>query len=548
MALMMFLNRFNKPNTMHGGHAGAPGDEALARASLSLVLGRILSIVVGLLSIPILLSGLGTEGFAVWALLLGGGVAFSTLELGMFPTVMKQASLDSSLPAVVKQARLNAVVTNARLLLMVAFGLVAVPLLILLWQMDWSRGAWLSGHASQWLIMAVFVAVFLSAWLRVGVAALLVQGRLQAMTKLTIWQSVLPNVCMWVVVAVQPSVMTVVLVYWCSLLVVTLGLLWRFSPALVGLFDQRRLRWSRMRMLLRHGLSVQFGELSYFVQFHLDKFLLAWLVGMPAVAQYEIASRGVQAMRSLPLAAMPPFLATLSTLDQHSKTLQTTYWQMMRLVLMLASAVIVVPLIFAPLWLPYWVGSDWPAEHLIYLFVWLGLGAVGSAMAFPASCVAQATGLLKLEVKTNIVMLVLNVALTVALISYLGALGAALGTTTALCSGAVLYTYRLHREMQWPIRMTLFALRYFIAALSGLVMLAVVVHVSLLQAVVVVESMAFWTVVLGLTLSCITGLLWWALQHTHLRVLWVGWFQSMRFQSKWFQSRTLSMRFFKTWR
>jgi len=65
-------------------------------AALMMIGSRILSIVIGLLGIPILLSCLGSEIYGGWAVLLGGSFAFYVLEFGMSATVVKYLAEKSS--------------------------------------------------------------------------------------------------------------------------------------------------------------------------------------------------------------------------------------------------------------------------------------------------------------------------------------------------------------------------------------------------------------------------------------------------------------------
>jgi len=95
-------------------------------SALLMMAARVFSIVIGLAGIPVLLSQLGMDNFAAWAVLLGGSLAFYTLEMGMTPTVVKfLAESDDS-----DNDGVSSIISNATALLVISFTSAGILLFV----------------------------------------------------------------------------------------------------------------------------------------------------------------------------------------------------------------------------------------------------------------------------------------------------------------------------------------------------------------------------------------------------------------------------------
>ena len=428
-------------------------------SALLMMAARVFSIVIGLAGIPILLSQLGMDHFAAWAVLFGGSLAFYTLEMGMTPTVVKfLAEADQH-----DNMMVSKIISNAMILMLLSFTIAGA----LLYSFVSPLAAWLNLPDTALLsaggmISFVFVAVGLSSLLRVGINTFFAARQFDAVAGISVFQSVASNIATWIIAFSFHRLDMVLIAYWLTqLLVLALSLIWarrscqwRFLPS--------SLRLTTITTMLKHGFNLQFNELMYFVHFQFDKMIIAGFAGLSEVAHYEVASRAAQALRSLPFTAISTMLPTATERLASGAEIWGDYMAMTRASGMAAILFLLLPLAVSPVFLFAWVGQI--GFHGRWVFMLLACGIAISVLAMPVSNFIQAMGKTVIDARFALISITMNVTFSLILIQQWGKEGAAAGTALAMAVTGIAYMNKFHKlqgrrlmetldhlvEMLWP--------------------------------------------------------------------------------------------------
>ncbi len=428
----------------------------ILNSALFMIGSRIISMAVGLAGIPILLTSLKTEHFAAWAVLLGGSVAFYSLEMGMTPTVVKFLSESDR-----KHHNVSTVLSNAVILLgliyLLAFAavcLVADPLT------SWLKLPDTPTLSASGLLIFVFIMVFASSLLRVGENTLHAVRRFDLVALISVIQALISNICAWSVAYATHRLDLVIYSYWVCQVVIFAFVLagarrvvpWRFSFALVSTRD--------LQSMLSHGLYLQFSDFSNFIQFQFDKMIIAGFAGLSEVAHYEIGNRSAMALRGMCSSGLGTFLPTAARRYAGGEDIWPSYLEMTRVALLLVILFLLIPIIVSPLFLFAWVGQI--GFHGRFVFMLLAMGISVAVLALPVSIFVQAMGRTVLEAKVAICTIVINVSLSLILVRHWGKEGAAAGTGLAMMLTGAGYMYLFHRIFHKSFASTLgYLARYY---------------------------------------------------------------------------------------
>ena len=441
--------------------------EGAFRPAGMLVMARIANIIVALGMIPVLVHFLGGEGFAAWALLLALSVAFSAFEMGMVPTFVKLAA-----PLIEQQnrAQVASVAGHAAAILFMAF-LAAAPL-VLLFSGDIARalhlpdGPWLSGAQ---MIVFVFAAVAVRAVLQFGALSFNAARRFGTLAVFSFAQSLAANCAATIAAALTGRVDLALAAFWASQLAVLVFAAISAREFYPGVRRLALPRAATLRSMFSHGLKIQICDWAQIINFQFDKFLLASFMGLWTVAPYEVANRGVLALRSIPISGLDSFLATAAINRESGQDPWPQYQTFTRMASDAAIVFLIIPVVIAPVFLYAWTGEMGYAARWAFLF--LLIGAAGNILAMPAALLAQATGRADIQARSALASMVINIPLSIVLVLKWEMAGAAAGTAIAMLTGSALLMVQVHRAHGRPLATTLRSLSYawplLIAALAS---------------------------------------------------------------------------------
>jgi O-antigen/teichoic acid export membrane protein len=448
---------------------------SVATPAALLIAARIANMVLGLAVIPVLLTFLGTEHFAAWALLLALGAAFSLLELSMPPTYVRAVA---PLIHAGRTREARQVTANALCIVFLSFGIASVPLIaaasVLVKAVGLPDGQLLSAVE---LVVFVFIASSLRALLQFGSLRLNAARKFGALAASSFLQSFSSNLAAALAAIITGTLEYAVIAFWIAqlLALTAVGIAARIAlpeSNAEGDTDRVAPSYSGLRELLKHALPLQVYDWAQVVSYQFDKFVIAAISGLPSVALYEIGNRSVLALRSIPASGIDSFLATASIGQTDRDALWKEYVRITKLAFVAVVVFILAPLAVAPFLLYAWTGDV--GFEARWVFANLAVGAAFSIVALPAAAMVQAAGRSDLQARAALASLLINVPVSYILVNQFGPAGAAAGTATAMSLSATLLVVATYRAYTRPLRESLGVLRECIPMVSGVTLLCTV--------------------------------------------------------------------------
>ena len=422
-------------------HAGLLGPAAM------MVGARLASMVMGIVTIPFLIHYLGSTGFASWALLLALGAGFTLLDLGT-PHVVVRYLARPAAGGNWDQAR--STLGGVWILLALSYGAGLVALL------------WAAGPLAAWLrlpdsvlfspsqaVCLVFVAVMLRTFLETVTRTLYAARRFSAVASIALLQPFLANLAAIVMAWGSRRLDLTLLAYW-SVQLGVLGVTFIASRSLcLPRFDAGAFRVPLMREMCAYGLKSQMDQWAQFITFQFDKFIIAGLVGLWAVAPYEVANRCVLALRSVPASGVETMLPGAVIECATPGDAWRWYQASTRLTVYAVCVFMLAPLAIAPVFLYAWTGELGYVGRWVFLA--LIAGAMAGMLALPAAILAKASGRADLPAASAVASILLNIPLSLALVLKWGLAGAAVGTGVALVLSAARLVRSVHAHFGWRV-------------------------------------------------------------------------------------------------
>ncbi len=428
-------------------------DVATLTRNVAWLLGtRMVTMAIGLLGLPILMSTLGLLQFGSWAVLLGGTFAFGTLELGMSSAVMRWTTL-ALMPESERFGAhdINAIMSNSLACAAAVFALAGIPLFVLAEPL----AAWLNLPATEWFsagqcIMIVYSTVSIMALLRCTVAPMLAARRMDVHAGFTTLQAFVGAAATWGVawttrrldMVLVANALAIITVQVFAALWTRRRMPWRLAP--------RTLDRGLARAMLGYGISLQFSDLSTFVMYQFDKLIISGVVSPVEVTHYEVASRSAQSLGSISSAPFIAFTPTLTERHGRREDPSADLLRMLRLTVLGTGLFLLLPLAVARIGLFAWVGQI--GYHAAATFGLLALSVISTTLVMPLSISAQAMGRASMELTRAAGAMIINVPASVLLINAYGKEGAAMGTLIACVIANSLFAAWLLRALALPWR------------------------------------------------------------------------------------------------
>ena len=418
------------------------GDK-IVRNTFFVFVGRVWFVLLSLALTPYLLHGLGSAMYGVWVLIDGVGRAISLLDFGFGTSFVKyvaehEARRDRDGVSAVFSAGLVFYAGIAIVLGCVAF-VASQPIL------DFLAGSTqLTAGARDALRAAIFASVcanFMAVY----------QSVVNGLQKMHITNGIMAGISLAFVVGCVIAVkggygVLGVAVSQLVTQVIGIGISRHFAlrevPSLRFTTAGVQREWRR---LFGYGLNIYLSNVAAIVNSQFDKFLVSRVFDPTHVAYYDVGARGPATARSMTvvtLSALTPAASEIETRDGRDR-LYELFERASRYV-----AVLALPLFFGVAVagrsiLGAWVGPGFDAALPV-----LGILCVGHlcySLAGPVSPFVQGMGWPQCQRNAETLSLVLNLALSPALVFTLGFLGAPLGTSIAMSVAAFYYLFAFHR-------------------------------------------------------------------------------------------------------
>lgn len=418
----------------------APGQGFAASAGVY-VAARVLSMAVGLATIPLLIHSLGGRGFAAWAILLSCSVVFSELQLGVHAALIREVAVaDRAGPHAVSRLWASA------LAFLIAIYVSVLPVVAMAAEplAEWLRLPHVGGGHPGSAVIFIYLAVSARSALSTGTQTLFASALFGRAAALSLAQAVLSNTTAALVAWLTRDLAATLVGFWSAQILVVGAGFWIAR----GMGWRPRLRFASLglvRRLLAYGVKVQLAEWAQIVNFQFDKFVIVRVLGLWPAALYEVSNRSVLALRSIPSSGMNTFMPVVTQRTTNGDGAEGAARKMSLLALYAILVFFAAPLAVAPVFLYAWVGEmGYVSRHVFALLV---VGAAANLLTLPLAALAQAAGRPQVQARAAGASIVLNVPLSLALVRVWGLEGAALGSSLAMVVGSAVLLREARRAL-----------------------------------------------------------------------------------------------------
>ena len=422
----------------------------LARNSALNLIGQLLPIGIAIASIPALIRGLGSERFGILA--LGWAVVgyFGVFELGL------------------SRALTQSVARRFGLDLRHEIGTVAWTAILLLFALGTAGGAALA-LATPWLMKSVLtvpelfrregIVAFwvLAASLPFVLATVGLRGLMEAeqnfgaATALRIPLSALTYLGPLIVLPFSTNLVAVALALSfvrLSGFVAHLAYCVRSYPYLR---QGRAKRGEHVRELLAFGSWLTVTNVVSPMMVYLDRFVIATILPMAAVAHYVTPYEAVSKLMLIPTAILGPMLPAFAAAATDARRRARMYDWSMRGVILAAFPFAIVGVFLGPELLRVWTGSLLPSESGVVL-QWLALGVFINGLAQPPFTMLQAMGRPDLVARLHLIELPMYALALWWLVSSYGLVGIAVAWTLRVSVDALALLLIARQRLSLPAR------------------------------------------------------------------------------------------------
>ena len=406
----------------------------IAWSTVSSVLARGTAIAASFIAVPLVLGYLGAERYGMWLTISSLVAVLGPLDLGfgygLMQTVSEATGHDD------REAARRATSTAVVLLLAIAF-FIAIVALVAYPAVPWARlfnvsspeAAREAGPAAGMLI-ALFVIGF-----PLGVAGV-IQSALQSGYVTSLWSiagSIAGLAALLLAIGARAGL---------PLLIVALsgaGLLAATFNGLVLFRWQRRWLMPRLRdfrvaaagSLLRVGVLFVVLQIAGLAAYQLDNFVIAQILGAPAVQQYALPVKLFTLAPTLVSFALIPLWPAYreaiarGDADWVGKTLGRSI--LLALLINVPAAVVLIAA--GPFLLHLWVGDA--VSPSLVLLIGLGVWNILNSLTGPFAMLLNGANVIAFQAVCAILMAVCNVAVSIFLVARIGVSGAIYGSIVA---------------------------------------------------------------------------------------------------------------------
>ncbi len=434
--------------------ASAEGVRGMLAPAALMAGARLASMLMGIITIPFLIHYLGSTGFAAWALLLALGTGFSLLDLGAKNIIVRFVA-EPAAAGRWHQVRDTLGLVSITLAAAYLSGMAAI------FPLSGPLAAWLRLPDTPWftareLVWVVFLAIALKAFLETATRTLYAARQFRVVAFMALIQPFFSNLAAIITAWGSSRLDLTLCAYLLVQLILLAALCFAFRLQCLPRLSPATLSFTKLREMVVFGLRSQLDQWAQFINFQFDKFIIAGLVGLWAVAPYEVANRCVLALRSVPASGLETTLPSAVLLQADHPAALRWYAASTRITIYAMCIFMLAPLAVAPVFLYAWTGELGYAGR--WAFFALIVGAMASVLTMPAAIMSQALGRADLPARSAALSMLLNVPLTLVLVFKWGLAGAAIGTGLALVLSSVSLFRSVHAHFGWRIATTLGAM------------------------------------------------------------------------------------------
>jgi O-antigen/teichoic acid export membrane protein len=424
---------------------------ALGRNVIANILSALSGIAASLISLPIVLSHVGPEGYGVWTIGLAVIIYLSVADTGFGPAVQRWTALSKGAGTPGQSTRL----LWTTLALYCAFGVVAMAAIFFLAPtiaavFDFPADLLEESHTMLRIVGVVLFVTMLSAAI-----GNVMQG-LERFSAIGLTTAAGALTYLAAVIVLLESGGGVVALAEATLIqqgVTLIGRLW----AVRGLFravEPVLLRWSEVRELVVFSAKLQASVFSWLINSQSDKVVMGLIASTATLGQLGVASQVADAGRLVAGAALAPIVSslavTVAAADPERLRRHFAWTHRLWLEVIAGGTIIglgaLYPLLYA------WLGDGYEEAAILSAFL---VAAMGFALlGGTAAAYLRALGRPGIESRYGLIMVGLNLVFTVVLAITFGPLGVVGGTLAASALAAIWLLRRFAVEAPETVRPT----------------------------------------------------------------------------------------------
>ncbi len=222
-----------------------------------------------------------------------------------------------------------------------------------------------------------------------------------------------------------------------------------------------------------YGINIRIASIAELINTHVDKIFLGYFLNTMLVGSYALGAKLARIARSFPEQLLPAILPASSQLHalEDKNNLQKLYHRGSKYLGLLTFPLAFFIIANASLIIILWMGNrSFPGytESVLALQV-LSVGYVFVLLVSMGRLIARGMGIPQHEMRSSVIIVVLNISLSIILIIKLGFIGALLGTTLAGIIGSSYFFYSFNRrikESAFSILTKVFALPFLFCLVS----------------------------------------------------------------------------------
>ena len=201
-----------------------------------------------------------------------------------------------------------------------------------------------------------------------------------------------------------------------------------------------------LREMFGYGAKIQVSRFGGLICFQVDKLIISRFLGLASVSFYEIGSRLTSFMRAVPLVMISALIPATSELGARNdrEKIQRTYYMVSKYVSMLTVAMVAFIILEASSVVNLWIGPGFEMSAVLIRILAVGYGA--NVMGGAASQTGAGIGRPEFDMKSTVLLAVVNPILSVILVKQFGASGAAAGTSIAMVIASAYLLITFHRN------------------------------------------------------------------------------------------------------
>ena len=397
-----------------------------------------------LLITPYILHKLGDRNFGLWSVIYAVVPSAALFDLGISGALARFAgTLDPSR----EPERIRTLFTSA-------LGLMAliIPFTVCVFVALMAWSGWGGPDRPEILALIPFIALLYGAALLTNLVNLALMGiqRLDLSCVSVAAYTTLSGVGVVIVLARGAGLKGLIGFMACALTAGGVASWVLFSRRVPGRFFSR-LDGGAMPQLLRFGLPLQMYGLAGLFYAFLSKTLVALILSLTVVAQYEIALRLVTLLRQGLSSLASPLMPASARLHEQRDltTLRQTYVLTIKYISLLSLPAFASLTFFSHTVVELWVGRGY--QHASSILQILAPSSWAATLSASTWFFLQGRGNLAVGVRLSLLETFLGVSATLVLARMYGVTGAALGAAIPAWVTMPLYLFFYHRKVRYPL-------------------------------------------------------------------------------------------------